>query len=112
VTELVHVYGPRLVAAGLGSATVIWQAKSGNTEVKNELKAAISRVEKKTDMMNDTILMVAREVTTAMETKKNYKGMHAFATKTTNLLYACRFVHNQFMSEAGNTPSLTANPCY
>jgi hypothetical protein len=90
-TELVHVYGPGLVAAGLGSATVIWQVKSGNTEVKNEikadisrvkneLKADISRVEKKTDMMNDNILMVAREVTTAMETK-NYKGMDALAAR-------------------------------
>jgi len=63
---MIHVYAPSLVATVLGSATVIWQTKSGNAEVKNELKADISRIEKKMGIMNDNILTIAREATTAM----------------------------------------------
>jgi hypothetical protein len=44
VTELFHVYGPSLLAAGIGSATVIWQINKGNDEVKKELKKEIQDV--------------------------------------------------------------------
>jgi predicted phage gp36 major capsid-like protein len=57
VTEFRHVYGSALLATALGSATIMWQAKTANTGVKNkikkyvngskdELKADIARVEK------------------------------------------------------------------
>jgi hypothetical protein len=44
VTELFHVHGPSLLAAGIGSATVIWQTNKGNDEVKKELKKEIQDV--------------------------------------------------------------------
>jgi septal ring factor EnvC (AmiA/AmiB activator) len=97
VAEFVQAYaGPTstLVGAIITSGTVIWQVRTGNEDIKADIKADISRVEakvsrveaevsrveKKVDMTNDNILTVTREATAAMETR-NYNGMHALAAR-------------------------------
>jgi hypothetical protein len=85
--EIIHVYAPGLLTAAVGTATVIWQTKNGIGEIKTELKAEVSRIEKKMGaieksiyIMNSNILTVAREATGAMATK-NLTGMHALAAR-------------------------------
>jgi hypothetical protein len=91
VTEFRYVYGSALLAAALGSATVVWQTKTANTGVKNqikkyingakdelkdELKADIARVEKN---LKDDIARVEAEAQDcqAMIMENGHHVMHA-----------------------------------
>lgn len=45
VTEIYHAYGPSLLAATVGFATVIWQTGKGNNDVKKELQTEMHNVQ-------------------------------------------------------------------
>jgi hypothetical protein len=75
--EIIHAYGPSLAAAALGSATVIWQTTSGMDSIKHELnaeisefkvemKADISRIDRKLAAINGDMLAIVRESTAAV----------------------------------------------
>jgi len=88
VVELYYIYGPSLLAAAVGSATVIWQTKTSSSETNQaiaEHREQTNMIEKKLDYANDNILAVTQEVTTAMQTR-DLRGMYASVAR----IKACR----------------------
>ncbi|KAL7272219.1 hypothetical protein RUND412_004986 [Rhizina undulata] len=82
VTQLLHVCSPSLVAAGLGSATVIWQMKTGLAElkadideVKKELKADINGVKVDIDGVKKELKKVHEDVQGLRAKVQDFKSM-------------------------------------
>jgi chromosome segregation ATPase len=76
VTELFHVHGPSLLAAGIGSATVIWQTNKGNDEVKKELKKEIQDVRTEIQDVRTEIQDVRTEI---QDVRTEIQGVQSIA---------------------------------
>ena len=87
VIEYVHHYGSSLLAAALGSATVIWQTTKGNDGLRSViagLKSSMSHLEGKVDRLERKVDGLVGKVDACV--KQSYLQMQAIAGNKKPLL--------------------------